>query len=65
MSEDINCEFWLPVSGRALGYPYEVSDWGRVRRAKPGKNTHVGKVLNQYTDKNVWCNTITYWTYFT
>lgn len=36
MSED-----WRPIPG----WPYEASNLGRIRRAAPGPNTHVGKVL--------------------
>jgi len=36
-------EEWRPLA-RFDGV-YEVSDLGRVRRAKPGKGTHVGKIL--------------------
>jgi hypothetical protein len=40
-------EEWRPLA-RFDGV-YEVSDWGRVRRAKPGKGTHVGKILKAGT----------------
>jgi hypothetical protein len=37
----------------ALGFDcYEVSDSGRVRRAKPGVNCQVGHVLSGYFDKD-------------
>lgn len=35
-------EKWKPVEGFKS---YEVSDLGRIRRAIPGRNTHVGKLL--------------------
>jgi hypothetical protein len=36
-------EQWRPVA-RADSY-YDVSDFGRVRRAKPGRGTYAGKIL--------------------
>lgn len=35
-----DAEVWRPCLDN-----YEVSNMGRVRRTKPGKNTHVGKIL--------------------
>jgi hypothetical protein len=34
-----------------VGWPYEVSDDGQVRRAAPARNSYVGKVLRPNTDR--------------
>lgn len=34
-------EAWKPVTG----WPYQVSDMGRVRRSRPSRGTSVGKIL--------------------
>lgn len=41
-------EQWMPV----VGYEgwYDVSDHGHVRRVKPGKGTHVGRVIKPLTN---------------
>jgi hypothetical protein len=39
---------WKPVKG----FPYEVSNYGEVRRASPQRNTYVGRLLKLYTDKD-------------
>lgn len=44
-------EIWKPVTGRAEGFPYEVSNKGKVRRAKGGASTYKGKILKQSYDK--------------
>ncbi len=43
-------ENWIPVS-EIDGF-YEVSDHGRVRRAKPGRGAKVGKILANVPDKD-------------
>lgn len=43
MMPDDSIEEWRPIA-RADGY-YEVSNLGRVRRAKPGKGTYAGRIL--------------------
>lgn len=43
-----NREIWEPIPG----WPYEVSDSGRVRRSQPGRNTFPGRVLKPKTDKD-------------
>lgn len=41
-------ERWQPIDG----WPYEVSDLGRVRRAAPGPRTRVGRVKKLHTRKD-------------
>lgn len=43
-------EIWIPVS-EIDGF-YEVSDCGRVRRAKPSRGTKVGKIIANVPDKD-------------
>lgn len=43
-------ETWKPAPG--FNTWYEVSDHGRVRRARPGKSTFVGKILQPTTRKS-------------
>lgn len=43
-------ERWLPVGGKCIGYPYEVSDQGRVRSLCKGWRFH--RVLSQFPDKD-------------
>lgn len=45
-------EIWKPVTGRAEGFPYEVSSKGRVRRAgeAASNRTHIGYVLKPMTN---------------
>lgn len=47
-------EIWKLVTGRAEGYPYEVSNFGRVRRSGSSlsSNTYVGRVLKPNSDRN-------------
>ena len=51
--ENIDNEKWLPV----IGYEgwYEVSDLGRVKRARAGASTYAGKILNPWLNGGYIC----------
>lgn len=44
-------ERWRVVAGVFSGYPYEVSDSGKVRRTVGGKGTRAGKILKPGVDR--------------
>lgn len=46
-------EVWRPIA--KLDGLYEVSSYGRVRRAAPGKGTYVGKILRQGSSTAGYC----------
>lgn len=46
-------EAWRPIA--KLDGLYEVSSYGRVRRASPGKGTYVGRILRQGSSTTGYC----------